>query len=404
MRAKDILYRSSQLAVRSVLPAVKIPEPPVLAGPGLLRRFPEIIATCEVEKVLIITGHASYKSSHFDDFTLALKAQGIDYALFNGTDSNPTLENVTDALAAYFHHGCQGIVAYGGGSIIDCAKITAAKVKNDRPIERMRGMFKLKHKLPPFFAIPTTAGSGSEASIAAVITNTETQDKFAICDPKLVPTAVLLDGALTLSLPPDLTAQTGMDALTHAVEAFIGNYDTPYVKEKAILALKSILDNLEALYDDGTDLEARQKMLVASMDAGMAFTRAYVGYCHAIAHSLGGRYGISHGLANAVVLPHVLDYSKDAASAKLAELAFYTGLGDASLSDEELTQLFIQKIREMNAHMGIPTTLPQLMVEDIPELARHALKEANPTYPVPKIMHYNDCVEIFGKLLSDTEE
>ncbi len=347
MRAKDILYRSSQLAVRSVLPAVKIPEPPVLAGPGLLRRFPEIIATCEVEKVLIITGHASYKSSHFDDFTLALKAQGIDYALFIVTRFREELAN--------------------GRAPADAITVTMN-------------------------------------SIAAVITNTETQDKFAICDPKLVPTAVLLDGALTLSLPPDLTAQTGMDALTHAVEAFIGNYDTPYVKEKAILALKSILDNLEALYDDGTDLEARQKMLVASMDAGMAFTRAYVGYCHAIAHSLGGRYGISHGLANAVVLPHVLDYSKDAASAKLAELAFYTGLGDASLSDEELTQLFIQKIREMNAHMGIPTTLPQLMVEDIPELARHALKEANPTYPVPKIMHYNDCVEIFGKLLSDTEE
>lgn len=401
MKFHDIAYRTNHLITRTALGSIKIPEPPALIGQGMVRRFPEVMMTTGVSNVLIISGKHLVDAGVLDDFLDGLLAQGINFSLFTDRGPDPTLEEIAAALSQYYHDGCDSIVGFGGGSALDCAKITAAKVTNDIPIERMKGLFKLRHKLPPFFAIPTTAGSGSEASIAAVITNAQTHDKFSIADTKLIPLATVLDAELTLALSPQLTAEGGMDALTHAIEAYIGWYDTPYVKEKATAAVKTILEDLEAAYDDGHNMELRQSLLVASHNAGLAFTRAYIGYTHAIAHALGGAYGLPHGQLCATVLPHVLHFSKEKASAKLAELAYTAGLGDASLSDSELAELLIDKIRQMNIHMGIPRTIDALKVEDVPDLARHILAEANPTYPVPRIMNYNQCVEILGKLLTD---
>ena len=399
---QNVPYRSSQLVMKQVAQVLKLPIPPVLQGPGMVRRFPEIIKLSEVTKVLVVTDKPLYAMGLLDSFLCALETNGIDAVVFDKVQPNPTFENVEDGLAMYYSTNCNGVVAFGGGSPIDCAKVIAAKVTNRKSIEKMRGLYKLTRKLPPFFAIPTTSGTGSEATICAVITDVKNHEKFAINDPKLVPMATVLDPELTAGLPPSLTASTGMDALTHAIEAYIGHYDTAFVKEKALNATEIIINNLEDCYHNGQDLDLRLKMAQSSFDGGLAFTRAYVGYVHAFAHAMGGFYGVPHGLANAIVLPHILNFSRKAAAKKLAELAFYSGLGEAMNDDETLANLFIEKIKSMNANMGIPTTIYALNAHDIPALAKRILKEANPTYPVPQIMHYQECCELLQQLCPET--
>ncbi len=256
----------------------------------------------------------------------------------------------------------------------------------------MRGELKIRHKLPPFFAVPTTAGTGSETTLAAVVTNMQTHEKYAINDPKLRPKYAVLDPELTTGLPQKITSTTGMDALTHAVEAYIGLSGTKSTNDYAEKATKLIFENLETAYNDGKNLQARENMLVASFYAGMAFTRAYVGYVHAIAHNLGGIYGTPHGLANAVILPHVLEYYGDTAYEKLAKLAEIVGIGGYSQADKAMN--FIDAIKEMNRNMNIPEHFDFIKDEDIPTIVERALKEGNPLYPVPKIMDAKDCEKV----------
>lgn len=403
MTLPKIVYRLPQYTARAALPLVKIPEPPTLKGAGMVTRFPEVMATTGIRRVLVVCGPTVYASGMLSPFLTALETNGITPVIFHGVDPNPTFKNVYDAIEMYQSHFCDSIVAFGGGSAIDCAKITAAKITNDKPIEKMAGLFRLAHRLPPFFAVPTTAGSGSEASIAAVVTNEAQHEKLKIADAKLCPLAVVLDPTLTRSMPANVTAYAGMDALAHAVEAYIGLFDTPYVREKALEASRRILAALPTAFDNPDDLEARLTMQEAAMDAGKAFTRAMVGYVHAIAHAVGGLYNLPHGLACAAILPRVLAFSKPAVPEKLAELAYNAELGGPELSDEELGDALIAKIEAMNRHFGIPETLDALRVEDIPDIARRALAEANPAYPVPRIMDYNDCVELLGTLLPEDE-
>ncbi len=399
---KNVPYRTSQLVMKQVAQVLKIPIPPVLKGSGMVRRFPEIIKLSGVTKVLVVTDKPIYNMGLLDSFLCSLETNGIDAVIFDKVQPNPTFENIEDGLTMYYSANCNGVVAFGGGSPIDCAKMIAAKVTNRKSIEKMRGLLKLNHKLPPFFAIPTTSGTGSEASICAVITDVKNHEKFSINDPRLVPMSIVLDPELTTSLPPSLTATTGMDALTHAIEAYIGNYDTAFVKEKALNAAEVIISTLEPCYHNGQDLELRLKLAQASFDAGLAFTRAYVGNVHAIAHAMGGFYGVPHGLANAIVLPKILEFSRKAAEKKLAEMAFYCGLGEAMYDDENLSRLFIEKIKSMNNNMGIPTTIYALKASDIPELTKRILKEANPAYPVPRIMHYQECYDLLLQLCPET--
>ncbi|MEG0811679.1 MAG: iron-containing alcohol dehydrogenase [Eubacterium sp.] len=403
MNVKKIPYRASHVVMKGALSIIKMPIPSTLVGPGTIKRFPEVIKLCGVQKILVVTDKPLMNLGLLDSFLEALKANEIDYVIYDGVQPNPTFENIETGLNLYKSNRCNGLVAFGGGSSMDCAKIIGARATNTKTIEKMKGLFKIGHKLPPYFAVPTTAGTGSEATIAAVITNTANHEKFAINDPKLVPLATVLDPELTIGLPPALTAHTGMDALTHAVEAYIGWYDTPFVKEKALSATRTIISDLEDVYENGEDATLRRNMLVASYEAGVAFTRAYVGYVHAIAHNLGGFYGVPHGFANAVVLPHILEFSKEEAKTKLAELARFSGIGDPAESDDILTMRFIERVKEMNCHMAIPETIDALKAEDIPELAKRILKEGNPTYPVPRIMDYNQCVSILEDLITPIE-
>jgi len=275
-----------------------------------------------------------------------LKKESVNYFIYDKTVPNPTIDNIEEALKIYNTNNCNGIVAFGGGSPIDCAKGVACRVaRPQKTIAQMKGLLKVRKKLPLLIVIPTTAGTGSETTIAAVISNPSTHEKYAINDPVMIPQYAVLDPVITAGLPPHLTATTGMDALTHAVEAYIGRSNTKETKRKAIKATKLIFNNIYKAYSDGSDLEARENMQKASFYAGIAFTRAYVGYVHAIAHSLGGFYGVPHGFANAIILPYILEAYGKSAYQKLSELADAVGITEVSDTKEQKAHKFIEAIK-----------------------------------------------------------
>ena len=373
--------------------------PKLLKGAGAVKELPKLIKSEGVNNVLVVTDKGLMSLHLLDSLFEGLEAEGIKYSVFDGVQPNPTIYNIEDALKIYKDNNCEGFIAFGGGSPMDCAKVTAARVvKPKQTPSQMRGVLKVLKKLPPFYAVPTTAGTGSECTIAAVISNPDTHEKNSIMDPVLRPKYAVLDPELTAGLPPHITSTTGMDALTHAVEAYIGKSNTKQTEEDALIATKLVFENIEKAYTNGKDLEARENMLVASYHAGLAFTRAYVGYVHAIAHNLGGMYNIPHGLANAVILPYVLDYFGESAYKRLAELADVAGVSGPAQGDRDKAKRFIAAIRELNEKMGIPEKFEQIKDEDIPLIAERALKEGNPLYPVPKIMDLEDCKALIKKL------
>ena len=312
-------------------------EPFMLTGPGSIRKLPNLIKEKGLKKVLIVTDKGLTGLGLLNSLYEEMDNAGIEYVVYDGTQPNPTIENIEEAKDMYNANGCQGIIAFGGGSPMDCAKIAGARVvKPNQPVEKMRGLMKILRPLPPFFAVPTTAGTGSECTLAAVVSNSKTHEKNACNDPFLRPRYAVFDPELTVGLPPHITSTTGMDALTHAVEAYIGKSNVKSTTQYAEKATKMIFENLETAYTDGKNIEARNNMLLASYYAGMAFTRAYVGYVHAVAHNLGGQYGIPHGLANAVILPVMLESYGSAVYSSLARLADLVGIAGAN--EEEKAQ------------------------------------------------------------------
>lgn len=369
-------------------------EPEIIKGAGSVKRLPETIKAKGVTCVLVVTDKGLMGLHLLDGLFDALKDAGINYTVYDGVQPNPTIDNIEQALSMYKAANCNGIVAFGGGSPMDCAKVCGARVaRPNKTVPQLRGLIKVRKSIPPLFAVPTTAGTGSETTIAAVVSNPKTHEKNAINDPHLRPKVAVLDPELTVGLPPHITSTTGMDALTHAVEAYIGHSNTKGTKAAAEKATKLIFENIYEAYSNGKNLEARENMLIGSYYAGLAFTRAYVGYVHSIAHNLGGMYGTPHGFANAVILPHVLDFYGKSAYKPLAKLADAAGLDTNGLTTEQKAKLFIAKIRELNEKMNIPERFDFIKEEDIPLIAKRALKEGNPLYPVPKIMNLKDCKE-----------
>lgn len=397
---KKVWYRVFQNAFKLAMVFMNWSEPELLEGAGSVLKLPEFIKNKGVTNVLVVTDKGLMNLHLLDPLFAKLEQAGIKYSVYDGVQPNPTIPNIEAALEVYRKNGCQGIIAFGGGSAMDCAKVAAARVvRPNKTVRSMRGQLKVIKKLPPFFAVPTTAGTGSEATVAAVVTDPDTHEKNAINDPALRPKYAVLDPQLTVGLPPHITSTTGMDALTHAVEAYIGHSNTKSTINQAETAVKMIFHNLEKAYNNGKDIEARENMLKASFYAGMAFTRAYVGYVHAIAHNLGGLYGTPHGLANAVILPHVLEYYGESAYASLGRLAVIAGVSCDGMTDEQKAKAFINEIKAMNKRMDIPEKFDFIQEKDIPTLVSRALKEGNPLYPVPKIMDKKDCEKVIRELM-----
>lgn len=381
---KAIYCRSVQAVLRAALPVLPYREPQVFHNCGELKR---VFQKENIRRVLIVTDTGIVRSGIAAQLEAVLDEDDISYAVYDQTRPNPTVVNVEQALSLYRRYRCQALIAIGGGSSMDCAKAVGARLaRPGTPLGKLKGTLRILRPLPTLIAIPTTAGTGSETTLAAVITDTQVQHKYVMNDFVLIPKYAVLDARLTLSLPPHLTATTGMDALTHAVEAYIGRSTTRQTRQEALEAARLVFANVERAYRNGKDYEARSNMLTAAYRAGIAFSRSYVGYVHAVAHSLGGQYNIPHGLANAVLLPYVLERYGSCIHRKLHDLAIAAGVADAQESDAGAAAKFIRAIRQLNARMGIPETLEGIRPEDIPVMAAHAEKEANPLYPVPRLM------------------
>ena len=397
---KKCWYRIYQKVLFLAMCFMNWKEPELIEGENAILKLPSFIKNKGISKVLVVTDKGLMGLHLLDPLFNELKKEGIEYVVFDGVQPNPTIPNIEDCKQVYLDNNCQGIIAFGGGSPMDCAKAAAARViKPKQSVRKMRGYLKVSKKLPPLFAVPTTAGTGSETTVAAVVTDPETHEKNAISDPCLRPKYAVLDPALTTGLPPHITSTTGMDALTHAVEAYIGKSNVKSTIRYSEDAVKLIHANLEKAYNNGKDIEARENMLKASFYAGSAFTRAFVGYVHAIAHNLGGMYNAPHGLANAVILPYVLEWYGSSVYKPLARLADLINLTDKSLSNEEKAKAYIAEIRRMNHAMNIPEKFDFIKEEDIPTLVKRALKEGNPGYPVPKIMKPSDCEQVIRMLM-----
>lgn len=372
--------RVFQKTMRAALPVLPYRKPQVLHR---VTDIPDMLGRIGSASVLLVTDGPIHQLGITAPLEEALAEANIACSVFE-TIPNPTTNVVERALEQYKSCGCTALIGFGGGSSMDTAKAVGARVAwPNRTCEQMGGILRVWKRIPPLFAIPTTAGTGSETTVAAVVIDEDTRHKYAIMDFPLIPRYAVLDPEATRTLPPHMTSTTGMDALTHAVEAYIGGSTTSDTRHEALSAVKLIFLYLENAYNDGDDMLARKQMLLASFLAGDAFSKSYVGYVHAVAHSLGGKYDTPHGLANAVLLPHVLEAYGHAIDKQLHELAFAAGIAGKHDDPAEVASRFIAEIRAMNRRMNIPETIEGIREEDIPELARTAAHEANPLYPVP---------------------
>ena len=393
----DMAYKLDVIWCRTFQAVLKVGNyfmgyrmPHYLEGPGKIAELGKFLAEKKINDVLVVTGSGMVRRGQVKPMLDGFDAAGIRYTLKTYDTTDPTSDDVEAGYKTYKENGCKSIVALGGGSRIDCAKGIAAKaVHPKKKVSQLQGLLKVHWPIPTFVAIPTTAGAGSETTVAAVITDSATHRKAAINDPFLIPKYAVLDPELTKGLPPYTTATTGMDALAHAVEAYTNKtYNTKLENRLAKEAVKLIHDNILIAFEDGSNLEARQNMQRGAFYAGRAFTRGCVGYVHAIGHTLGGLYGVAHGLAMAVLLPHVMREFGASAHKRLAELADVCGI--EGRNDAEKANNFIAWIEETNKKMGLPDGFDVIRDEDIDQMITWAKKEANPLYPVPVVWARKD--------------
>ncbi|MEP7181537.1 MAG: iron-containing alcohol dehydrogenase [Betaproteobacteria bacterium] len=396
---RSVGLSTAMRAAGMVTGLLPIPQPMLLIGPGASRRLGEAICRFGHRKVLIVTDRVVAGMGLPDALIEALTEGGTAHVVFDAITPDAPIPLIEKGIAFYEKHGCDAVVAFGGGSPMDAAKTIALAVTNKKHPRKLVGYFKGLRTPAPIYAVPTTAGTGSEVTVAAVISDPQTNRKLVIADTRLVPAMAALDPSLMTGLPRHVTASTGMDALTHAVEAFVGHWSTAHTDRMALAAVGMIYGNLRIAYRNGRNLAAREQMALAATCAGFAFTRANVGYVHAIAHQLGGKYHTPHGLANAIMLPHVLKFLSPAITKKLAVLAVRAGVGKAGDRPVTLAKKFIDSVEMLNRDLGIPQQLDALREADIPELAKAACWEADTNYPVPRYMSPQTCEEILRQVL-----
>ena len=381
-----------------------IPQPTLLVGPGSSARLGQAVAGFGHRRILVVTDAVVARLGLLAPLTDALREGGAEFAVFDQVTPDAPIPLIERGIAFYREHDCDAIVAVGGGSAMDAAKAIAVSIANpNKPLRSLAGYFKGLNTPVGIYAVPTTAGTGSEVTVAAVIADPERHSKLVIVDTRLVPKMAALDPSLMTGLPAAVTAATGIDALTHAVEAFVGNWATPATDGLALSAIGLIFENLPVACRDGANLQAREKMSLAATYAGLAFTRANVGYVHAIAHQFGGRYHTPHGLANAIMLPHVLGFSMPAIVDRMAQMAVRAGLAAADDDADDAAQRFLDGVVRLNREIGIPGHLAALQESDIPALARAALAEAHAGYPVPRYMSRAQCEALIRKVLPPQE-
>lgn len=398
MNVNKIYCRTFQVGMKIVNYFIGYRTPKLIEGEGSVLTLPKFILNQGVKKVLLVTDNGLMNLGLPNGLIQAMKDEGLEYELFYNIEPNPIDVNVEEGYSVFKNGKCQGIIAFGGGSPIDCAKAIAAKNAHPhKSIKQLQGILKVHKKICPFYAVPTTAGTGSETTVAAVITIQSTHHKAPINDPSILPKYAVLDPELTIALPASITATTGIDALCHAVEAYTNHtYNTREENQRAKNAVKLIYNNLYRVYLDGSNIESRANMQKAAFDAGRAFTRGCVGYVHAVGHTLSGLYGIAHGKAMSIILPHVLKQFGSAIYDRLAELADVCEM--PGNTNEEKANNFIKWIEDLNEKMNIPNKFDCIEEKDIDQIIKWAIKEANPLYPVPVIWQYNDFKQLIDSI------
>ncbi len=396
------LSRLRVAATAAILPRLNIPTPLTFVGADASLSLCQMIAGSGSKRLLVVTDRGLMSLGLADRMLEALSAAGVEVEVFSGVVPDPGYEVVLAGVERLENFRADAMLAIGGGSPIDCAKAINLSHANRCHPKKLAGVWLYagsRRRGLPFYAVPTTAGTGSEVTMAAVVSDEQAGVKVSIIDPRLLPAAVALDPRLTLGLPPAVTAATGMDALTHAVEAYVSGMAYAQTDAWAVAATRLIVGNLEQAHRDGADMAAREAMLLGSYLAGMAFTRAGVGYVHAIAHQFGALYHLPHGLANAIVLPYVLDYSRPRCQHRLAQLARAAGLPGEGQSDDALAAAFVARVRQLNAALSIPLTVEALREADFERIVDSAFAEAHGTYGVPRYLGRRDARDLLNRLL-----
>lgn len=395
-----IYNRSYQIIMKNLSHLLNWQPPAIINCVGCIEKLAPKLTENNIKKVLIVTDQGIVDAGLLENLLLSLNDENIIYFIYKGTVANPTTDNIKEAVNVYKEQNCEALIGFGGGSAIDCAKgVGIAAAKNTTDFNKFKGLLKVRKELPYLVAVPTTAGTGSEVTIAAVITDSENHTKYPIIDTKLMPDVAVLDPELLLGLPQHMTAYSGMDALTHAVEAYTNRSNTKQTKMLSEEAVELIYDNLYISYMNGENIQARTNMQRASYFAGKAFTRAYVGNVHAMAHALGAQYNLQHGQTNAIILPYVLEEYGEAVYEPLAHLGDLAKVTEAGDSKEVKAKKFIESIKELNEKMNIGTKIPELQDKDLNTLVKAAYSEANPLYPVPVMFSKDDFRKMFKKLI-----
>jgi len=391
----------------------KIPQ--TVEGAGCVDKVGAVAKELKMSHPLVVTDEVLVKLGIIDPVFESLRREGLEYTLYDKVVPDPTTDHVLEGAKAYKNGSCDGIIAFGGGSSIDCAKVVGAYIVDPKPVGNYAGVGRVKKELPPLIAIPTTAGTGSETTFGAIIRDVKQEIKFSVIALEILPRVAILDPELLEKLPKGMTAATGMDALTHAVEAYTGLWRTNASAKWSERSIKRIFEYLPRCYEDGTDMEARSEILKAAFEAGVAISMAGIGYVHAIAHTVGGRFHTPHGVANAMIMPHVLDFYGEACYDQLSHLAVMIGIGNESEDKKALSKKFVAAIRKMHADMNMPVSVKGMKRHDITAIATRSLTEAHGElkskffepiswlmdagYPVPKYMDQNDCENILKGLL-----
>ena len=397
---KTLYYKFMAFVVTWLLRLLPRNAPVVYKGINSALVMCEQVAILGFTRVIIVTDNFLGGSGILDGIKSTLADTNVEFVVYDGVLPDPAFDQVQAGEALLRAEKCQAVIAVGGGSVLDAAKMMAMLHTNPGPLEKFDGIQKCKKPGLPLFAVPTTAGTGSEITLAAIITDPVSHKKIPVVDSKMIPGYVALDAEIMKGMPPGITAATGMDALTHAVESYLSKASNEATEIQARAAIRLIFKYLVKAYHDGSDMEARDGMALASFYAGAAFGKTSVGYVHGIAHQLGRVCGTPHGNANAMVLPEVLAAYGDCVHQRLADLARLVNLGETGSSSSQLAGLFIQAIIDMRQEMDLPLQPQDLKLQDVPGIVEEALTEAGALYPVPRYMSADEVRNIVNGLLA----
>lgn len=378
---------------------VSQPQPIIFSGQNSSLELTQLMINNDFKRVLIVTDKVLNQLGIANDICQLLKRHDVDVVFYDQVTPDPSDIVVENGVKVAKEHHCDVVLGLGGGSSLDAAKMIAVLAKSTKSVSDVAGLLKIKQHGLPLFLLPTTSGTGSEVTMAAVITDSVNEEKLLVISPKTIPLATALDAKLMQGMPAKITADTGFDALTHAIESYLSNHANESTNRYALIAIKLIFKQLPIAYRQGDNLEARQSLALASCYAGLAFTKAGLGYVHAISHQIGAKYHLPHGMTNAAVLPLVLTFTASASEQRLAILAKEIGLVTTGLTTTEMAELFINAVKSLQKEVAIESTLPSIVIEDVNALAKAALKEAHYLYPVPKYLNLSACEKLIKQLI-----